>query len=177
MIFSLHELLLNWSEERVVSLLSKFTCRAGPDEEDYLKSKSIQHDRNSISRTYLVVEKDDSKEGYSINGYFTLAVKCLSVKNSDDILIELKDKMNIDRDIAQAYLLGQIARKDDTEKGLGELMLNHAIDLFRKSHEILGCRVVRLDCRDKLVPYYLRHGFSLIGKSKDGTLNQMVIIL
>lgn len=85
-----------------------------PEEEDYLMNMSVKHDIDGISRTYLFIENDAN--GYSIKGYFTLAIKCLSIKESKDIQDEMKDQMNIDRGVAQAYLLGQLAKADGAER-------------------------------------------------------------
>jgi len=146
-----------------------------PEEEDYLMNRSVKHDIDSISRTYLLIENDVG--GPSVKGYFTLAVKCLSIKENKDIQDEIKNRMNIDRGTAQAYLLGQLAKADGAEKGLGKEMMELAIKIFKEGHNMFGCRVIRLDCKDGLLKYYEKNGFTPIGKSKDGTLNQMIMVL
>ena len=53
-------------------------------------------------------------------------------------------------------------------------MLDLAFDKLGQAKGIVGCRMVRLDCHDELVPYYSEHGFKLITKNEGGELNQMM---
>jgi len=110
-----------------------------------------------------------------ILGYFTLAFKCLSVDDSavDPEIVEL---MNLKDNIAQAYLLGQLARSDDAPKGLGKLMLGLALKKFITGKEMFGCNMIRLDCRD-LIEYYASHSFVPIGKNREKNLDQMAIFM
>ena len=85
--------------------------------------------------------------------------------------------MNVDNEIAQAYLLGQLAKADGVEKGFGRMMIGRAMDTFAKGHEMFGCKTIRLDCRDKLIDYYESCGFTFAGKNRDGSLNQMIAII
>jgi len=176
-VFSLSELISEWREEDVSRLLSTFICSAEPEAELYLKSTSVRHERNDISRTYLIAEEHGPGRGYAVRGYFTLTVKCLALDDKHSIPDEVRVRMNIDRGIAQAYLLGQLAKADGTEKGLGKKMIYQALDIFMRGKEMFGCRVVRLDCKDELLHYYEACGFTPIGKNRQGTLNQMIIII
>ncbi|MDR2698558.1 MAG: GNAT family N-acetyltransferase [Candidatus Methanoplasma sp.] len=85
--------------------------------------------------------------------------------------------MNVNHGVAQAYLLGQLAKADGAERGFGRMMIEHALDAFSKGNEMFGCRVVRLDCKDHLKGYYESYGFTVTGKNHNGTLNQMVTII
>ena len=126
----------------------------------------------NISRTYPAIDTDNGK----ILGYFTLAFKCLNVKGAD-MAADIAEQMNIKDDIAQSYLIGQLARSDDAERGLGKIMLDEALKIFFKGKELFGCQTVRLDCRDELIDYYRSHGFRPIGKNPDLDLNQMVTFI
>lgn len=56
--------------------------------------------------------------------------------------------------------------------------MKKAMDLILEVNSIIGCRVVRLDCKDntKLVDYYTEEGFTVLNKNKNG-LNRMVRII
>jgi hypothetical protein len=56
-------------------------------------------------------------------------------------------------------------------------LMNDAIDLIKDANLIVGCRLIRVDCDDKLVEYYSKFGFKSIRKNEDGDLNQMAYIL
>jgi predicted GNAT family N-acyltransferase len=176
-VYSLRDVISDGKEDKVKSLLSSFRCSLDRDAERYLKEKAIEHDIRGISRTYLAVDEGETPEDDTVVGYFTVAVKCLSVKENHNISAEIADKMNIDRGTAQAYLLGQLAKADGTGKGFGKEMMDRAVDIFIEANRALGCRVIRLDCKDRLVGYYGECGFVPVGKTKDGILNQMIRIL
>lgn len=85
--------------------------------------------------------------------------------------------MDTETRVAQSYLLGQLSRSDKAPAGFGENLLEFAIDTLRDAKELVGCRMVRLDCHDELIPYYTKHGFRPITENKPGTLNQMMAII
>ena len=156
----------------LASLLSTFKCYRSKDSERFLKEIAVIHEKRGISRTYLIMDFDDKR----ILGYYTLAIKCLSA-DSSEIDPEIVRTMNIKDGIAQAYLIGQLARADDTVPGLGRMMISDALDRFSVANGMLGCRTVRLDCRDELIDYYTLYGFRHIRKNFDNDLNQMAVFI
>ena len=177
--YSLHDIITAWDKTKIFSLLSSFRCSINPDAEDFLKNSSIRHEMKGISRTYLILQDDDSDLGYSLKGYFTLAIKCFTVHEEDEIPHDVMMQMNVNRKVAQAYLLGQLAKADGVEKGFGRSMMLYVLGLFKNGYKTFGCRTVRLDCKNepKLVQYYESHGFVSIGENHDNALNQMVAIM
>jgi hypothetical protein len=172
----LFDLISTTDDEDLSFILSSFKCSAEPAAEDFLKNIALKHEKNGISRTYLFLDKDAS--GVTIvKGFFTLAIKCLATNKEHKIPESVFRQMNVDRGIAQAYLLGQLAKADDAEKGFGREMIERAFAAFSKGKEMFGCRVVRLDCKDILLEYYESCGFTFAGKNHNGTLNQMVAII
>jgi len=147
-----------------------------PASENFLRNVALGHEKNDISRTYLFLEKTNSDVN-TIKGFFTVAVKCLAIGEHHCIPDGISRQMNIDRGIAQSYLLGQLAKADGAEKGFGREMISRALGIFSKNNEMVGCRVARLDCRDDLLEYYKSCGFAFIGKNQNGILNQMVVII
>ena len=158
-VYQLHELMRRMDKDELSTMLSDFRCSRNRDSEYFLKKIALRHEAMDISRTYLIVDLTDGK----IKGYFTLALKCLNVDdpNLDAEVIKL---MNLKDNIAQAYLIGQLARSDDAEPGLGKNMLVRATNMFSKGKGMFGCRTVRLDCKDELIRYYGSCGFRHIRK-------------
>jgi len=177
----LDELKADIGENELNKLLLTFKCSAEPAAEHFLKNTAIKHDMESISRTYLAIGQDGSGEDKfgsdTVKGFFTLAIKCLSVDEYDPIPKDILEQMNINNKIAQAYLLGQLAKADGVEKGFGKEMIRQALNAFAKGKEMFGCRVVRLDCKDRMIDYYESCGFSFVRKNNDRELNQMVAII
>jgi hypothetical protein len=172
----LDKLMTDVGEENLRTLLSTFKCSAEPAAENFLNKIAIRHDRESISRTYIVFGQDGS-DADVVKGFFTLAIKCLSVEESDTIPNDILEQMNINNGVAQAYLLGQLAKADGVEKGFGKIMIARALSTFSRGNDMFGCRVVRLDCKDRMINYYESCGFHFIRKNADKEFNQMVAII
>lgn len=131
-------------------------------------------EKRAMSRTYLAVSKE-----HSIVGYFSIGMKCVGVPDDAPISRNLRRKMNINdgTGIAQTYLLGQFARSDDSEPGTGSKLLNDTLDIIHGVYIAVGCRVVRVDCADDLVPYHESHGFTFINKNDDENLSRLVALI
>jgi len=165
----LGEVTKTMENEELLSFLSDFKCSRNKDSEYFLKKLAPRHEKKDISRTYLLVDTDEPK----IMGYFTLALKCLNLDKAD-LKPDIVELMNLNEGVAQAYMLGQLARADGAEKGSGKIMLDSALKTVIKGKNMFGCRMVRLDCKDELIGYYTEQGFQHIRKNIDKDLNQMV---
>ncbi len=170
-------LLQRMEEEDVKTRLGSFTCSRDRDRKDFLHNKAILFEKKGMARTYLAIMDD------GIAGYFTLSIRCLRVPDDQEVSKSLSKKMNIDPDnnVAQSYLLGQLGRADDSYKGMGADLLEDAIELVKQANGIVGCRVVRVDCQDELIPYYEQHGFRYLCETEPAegkpSLNQMVQVI
>lgn len=177
-IVPLKEFLEVLSETQITKLLGEFLCSRDYEREDFLHNRAIMYEKKGLSRTYLAL----SEEGYVI-GYFTLGIKCMRVPDDAPTSVNTRKKMNIDptSNVAQSYLLGQLGRSDDSPKGFGEELLVNALNIIRNANELVGCRVLRVDCSDNLIEYYTDHEFKFITRSEwDGytpVINQMVMII
>ena len=174
-IVSLKDYLKTYSEDQVVSCLSEYSCVRDSATEDYLHEKAREMESRDLSRTYLAIIPDSGK----VMGYVTLSIKCMTVPKENLLSGKVLKSMNIESrtGVAQSYLLGQLSRSSDAPKGLGTILLDFAFDRLSVAKEVVGCRMVRLDCHDELIPYYTGHGFKLIRKNDEGTLNQMVAFI
>ncbi|MBR4203251.1 MAG: hypothetical protein IKQ93_06730 [Candidatus Methanomethylophilaceae archaeon] len=173
-ILPLSDLLERYGEEAVESILKDYKAVFDSATESYLHDKAIEMEKRALARTYIA--KDDRQQ---VIGYVTLGVKCLQLRNKDEMDEKIVHRMNIDTksDTAQCYLLGQLSRSKDAPKGFGEVLLKSAFEELKVAKRKVGCRTVRLDCHDELIPYYERYGFKFICKNADGTLNQMVTFI
>ncbi len=63
-------------EPALVKLLSGFSCPKNPDVERFLKKSAIEFTKKNQSVTYLVFSKDNGE----MLGYFTLALKPLTIR-------------------------------------------------------------------------------------------------
>lgn len=63
-------------EPALIQLLSGFSCPKNPDVEHFLKKNAIEFTKKNQSVTYLVFSKDNGE----MLGYFTLALKPLTIR-------------------------------------------------------------------------------------------------
>jgi len=113
-----------------------------------------------------------------IFGYVSLSIKCMRVPEDTPLSRNVQRQINVDSRtrVAQSYLIGQLSRSVDAPKGLGAELIRVAMRRIQNSKMNVGCRMVRLDCRDELVPYYQGQGFKLVAHD-EGSLNQMMILV
>ena len=156
-ILSLSELIKRFGEDSVYDTLSTFEPVHESATKVFLREKAIDMEKRDLSRTYLAISKPDGR----VIGYITLSIKCMAVPRENLLSGKTLKGMNIESStgVAQSYLLGQ---------------LSLAFDKLGQAKGIVGCRMVRLDCHDELIPYYTDHGFRLITKNGSGSLNQMM---
>lgn len=158
----------------VEEILSGFSCSIDGDVQIFLNDKAIDYEKRHLSRTYLLFNEEKR-----LFAYFSIAVSSIEAKN----LVcsnTLKKKLNINKDgIIQSYLIGQVGRDSNSKKGLGNNALEEATDLIKQINSVIGCRVVRVDCKDeiKLVKYYEKRGFRIIGRNETSGLNILVKII
>ncbi len=158
----------------VNEILSKFYCTYDEDVSVFLKEKAVVQEKRHISRTYLIFDNDGKMAAYC-----TIAVSSIKADNLQ-CPNNLKRKLNISKDnIIQSYLIGQIGRTEDSQKGLGKWVLKKAVDLILQINSAIGCRVIRIDCKDKekLLDYYIGEGFQAVGKNRSNDLHQMIKII
>ena len=124
-------------------------------------------------RTYITYDV----ETLEIMGFFSLGIRCLEVPDECGLSNSLLKKLNRSEEgVAQAYLLGQLSRAEGF-KGFGKILIDEALNRIRAAQEIVGCRVIRLDCADELIGYYQEYGLHFVKKNPDKDLNQMIMLI
>jgi len=162
-----------YPQEYLSKIISSFSCKRDTDVESFLKNNAIMYEKRHLSRTYLMFADNTGRE---LDAYFTVAVSSMDVSGLE-CSNELRKKMNINDKLAQSYLIGQIEKRDGGEKGLGELAISSAVKMITKVNVMVGCRVIRLDCKPSLIKYYTDNGFTYAGKDEKKRLHHMVRII
>ena len=171
---SLSVLLDEYSAEDVKCLLNSYRAVFDSSTESFLHEKAVDMEKRDLSRTYLAIDGD-----FDVIGYITLGIKCISIPDCTGIGSNILRRMNIDgrSGIAQSYLLGQLSRSAKDPKGFGRELMMMALSELSIAKSKVGCRMLRLDCHDELVPYYEGLGFKCFCKNEAGTLDQMVTFI
>jgi hypothetical protein len=161
--------------EHLSEIISSFSCEMDKDVELFLREKAIVQEKKHISRTYLIFTADPLTQGSELAAYFTITISSMDVAGLE-CSNESRKKMDVNN-LAQSYLIGQIGKRDGSQKGLGRSAMLCATELIKSANLKAGCRVIRLDRKPFLVKYYAENGFLTAGRSKDGNLHQMVCII
>lgn len=164
-------------ESAAKGILSSFSCPLNPDVEHFLKHTAIEFTKQSISSTYLIMAS--YKDEYVLVGYFTLANKIFCVDK--DCLPNRKWRSRmakfgqfdqaIQRYTISAPLIGQLGKNysNSYDKLItGDELLKLALDKVREMQNIVGGKIVYLECEDKtaLIEFYSRNGFVNFGTRK-----------
>jgi hypothetical protein len=174
-------------EEELQQLLSEFSCERTPDVERFLKQQSIEFTKKHQSVTYLVFSNEDA----SLVGYFTLAIKPISVKASN-FSNTMKRKIARVSELNEtngtytlsAYLVAQLGKNftdGANDKVTGEQLLQAAIDTIKELQYMAGGMVIFLEAEneEKLMEFYeVKNGFKRFDtkKVKSGMENAHTLI-
>lgn len=161
-------------ESAAKSILSSFSCPLNPDVEHFLRNVSIEFSKQSISSTYLIMAS--FKNTYVLTGYFTLANKIFCISKDSLPNRKWKSRMSkfgqfdktIQRYTISAPLIGQLGKNyaNGYDKLItGDELLKLALDKVREMQNIVGGKIVYLECeqKDALINFYSRNGFVNFG--------------
>lgn len=161
-------------ESAAKSILSSFSCPLNPDVEHFLRNVSIEFSKQSISSTYLIMAS--FKNTYVLTGYFTLANKIFCISKDSLPNRKWKSRMSkfgqfdktIQRYTISAPLIGQLGKNyaNGYNKLItGDELLKLALDKVREMQNIVGGKIVYLECeqKDALIEFYSRNGFVNFG--------------
>lgn len=171
---SLKKLITNIGEDRVKNILSEFSCPLNKDIEYFLRSKAVEFEKQGISRTQLIYAS--YREKSVLIGYYTLAEKAFIVSSKMSISNSLRKKINkfatysseLKAYMLPAPLIAQLGKNfaNDYNKLIsGDELLNMAIEDILLTRQLLGGKVVYLECEDKprLIDFYKDNGFVQFG--------------
>lgn len=173
-VFTLPEFVAIMGEDKAKEALSLFSVARNPDVERFIKTNALIYQNHNNSRTYLIVN-----DFFRLSGYFTLSMTCMKIP--ENISNSLKKKMRgfgrMSADTVPCFLLGQLAREDNTPQGKLNLadILDMATTYAFRAQDIVGGRFLSVDCIDALVPLYEENGFQRVNRI--GDYNQMIMFI
>ena len=155
-------------EPELVRTISEFSCPQNPDVEIFLKKSAVEFTKKSQSVTYLVF----SVESKELLGYFTLALKPLSVRG-ETVSNTMKRKLlriseldeNSDTYTMSAYLIAQLGKNYTNglnNKITGKELIELAWTVIEDAQYMLGGIVTFLEAenKEKLLSFYKDNRFS-----------------
>lgn len=161
-------------ESAAKSILSSFSCPLNPDVEHFLRNVAIEFSKQSISSTYLIMAS--YRNTYVLAGYYTLANKIFCIDKDSLPNRKWKSRMakfgqfdkTIHRYTVSAPLIGQLGKNYANGYNsliTGDELLKLALDKVREMQNIVGGKIVYLECEQKemLIDFYTRNGFVNFG--------------
>ncbi|MDE6059511.1 MAG: hypothetical protein K2G44_05700 [Clostridia bacterium] len=154
------------SLDKLREVFSSFQCVKSPDEQDFLRYKAIDYEEHNKARTYLLL--DDK----GIAAYFSLAFKSIDLQNTSPDKRKRMTGGESNSCTYSAFLIGHIAKDDRVKEKLGDQIIEMANDLLLEAQEIVGGRLVYIDCKGipELIEYYERNHFTYFNTSPSGLL-------
>lgn len=154
-------------EADLEAAISDFSCPRNLDVEHFLKKNSIEFARKNQSVTYLVLSNEDG----SLVGYFTIAIKPLTI-HAEAMSNTTKKKMqrvskldeNTGTYTASAFLIAQLGKnfaEQANEKISGDELLDAAWSVVKGLQYAAGGMVTFLEAerKEKLLSFYRNNGF------------------
>lgn len=176
-------------EDKLIQLLSEFSCPLNMDVEHFLKEQAIEFAKKHQAVTYLVLSLEDAE----LLGYFSITIKPLVIRaepfsNSVKRKIARFSKINEDEQTYNlaAYLIAQLGKNFNPKvkrRISGKELLEAAI----RQTQILQYQVggivtfVEAENKEKLLSFYEGYGFKQFdirqAQSKDQKSHELVQLL
>lgn len=176
-------------EDKLMQLLSEFSCPLNMDVERFLKQQAIEFTKKHQAVTYLVLSLEDAE----LLGYFSITIKPLVVKAepfSNTARRKLARFSEIDKgeqtyNLA-AYLIAQLG-KNFSDRVSGRITGQELLEAAIRQTQILQYQVggmvvfVETDNKEKLLSFYENYGFkrfdtrqTVSGKAESHELIQLL---
>ena len=172
---NLKDMIQEIGENEAKSILSDFSCPINPDVEHFLKHPAIEFSKQSIASTYLIMAS--FRKRYVLVGYYSLANKFFCVDRSSFPNRKWRSRISkfgqfdptIKKYTLSAPLIGQLGKNYVNSYNTlitGDELLKLALDKVQEMQNIVGGKIVYLECEDKpkLIDFYSQNGFVNFGK-------------
>ena len=180
---------MDGGEQFFESIASSFLSK-NADVEEFFREKAVQATKLNTAATYLVISYKDKK--FDLLGYFTLATKMLTLKQSSLSKTECKaiSRFGYFDEDSQSYklpavLIAQFSRNfNENSKSIsGNDLMDIALDKIKDILHSTSGKAVFLECEqyEKIIEFYTKNNFQPLDNtvfSKDNKeLTQLYMIL
>jgi hypothetical protein len=145
--------------------IEEFCCAKDPDVESFLKKNAVKYERSGISRTYLYVLENEERS--HIVAYFSVGITATSFEG---VSTSRKSKVlggtpgRDSQDHFGGIIIGEVGRNDrySGDDLSGREMIADAEEIIEQGRNFLGGKIVYLDCREALIKFYERNGYTKV---------------
>jgi predicted GNAT family N-acyltransferase len=145
--------------------IEEFCCAKDPDVESFLKKNAVNYERSGISRTYLyVINKEDDSD---IVAYFSVGITATSfegVSGSRKSKVLGGTPGRDSQDHFGGIIIGEVGRSDKYSGSdlSGREIIADAEEIIEQGRKFLGGKIVYLDCREPLIQFYEKNGYTKV---------------
>ena len=175
------------SYDSISEIVLRFKCLRDNDIQSFLHDKAALFNRKGKSKTHLVLDQEALENGsVNIVAYFSLAIQLLRIPEGTSVTqIRLLDGLYSRKGGEQiteipSFLIGQLAKNDLYSSSVsGSLILEYALSVISTAEEMVGGRVVYVECRDipQVISFYENNGFKIFRRDPDDGLVQLCCII
>ena len=149
-----------------------FKCHREVDLEIFLRDKCLNYERAGNCRTFLLLDKKqlDDNSNLSIVAFFSTATTPLDISSlGKKVRKRLHGPIPLNKDVISVFLIGQLGRNDlySKDEMPGEVIIGECFAAIERAKQIVGGRILLVECREHLLKFYEKHGFVGVSKSKD----------
>ena len=151
-------------------LVSQFDC-GDAALDDYLRRFAWQNQqRHSVGVTYVAAEMEVPR---AVIGYHTLASSSIPKSSFPG---DAGHRLSPYHDVPVVLLARLAVDQRFQQRGVGRMLLRHALELSLAVREQVGCRCVIVDAYPSAVLWYRRFGFVPIGGAPAGAPTQKMFL-
>ena len=166
-------LAIDGGEQFFESIANSFMSK-NSDVEHFFREKAVQATKLNTAATYLVISYEDKK--FDLLGYFTLATKMLTLKQSSLSKTECKaiSRFGYFDEDSQSYklpavLIAQFSRNfnENSESMSGTDLMDIALDRIKDILHSTSGKAVFLECEQskKIIDFYIKKNFQPLGNT------------
>ena len=171
---SLGKMLNNLSKDVVKNILSTFACKKNPEVEDFLISKSIQHEEKGLAKTILIF---DSTASFGIAAYYTISTKSFSMeKMNSTSKKKFFGTSQTNGAIIPSILIGQLGKNDSCHSNITGHELMDFIFHYVYNMSILTPSVITYvehNGHEKLKSFYEKFDFMYLKRENEELNNNL----
>lgn len=158
--------LYDGDQSKIDFLFSNFSCVKNNDVEKYLKNTAIEHNKQSITKTYLIIEVNDNNTSIKVVAFFTLLNKVVKIKSSKISKSQLRklqkfSLLDTENIYIPTFFIAQLGKNDSEENFSGIDILDIIDDTFKKYKTIINGKTIFLHSinAEKVSKFYTDNGF------------------
>lgn len=176
-LISLKQIIEQLGEDNTQQLLQEFKCSRNADVQGFIHEKAIRFEQTARAKTFFLVNDEQA-----LLAFYSLTFKQLSLQNFmiSKSLIKRLDGFSKNATYINAYLIGQIAKNTAITPNPLTLkdILATIFEQLTMAQDIVGGRMVFVECHKDLIPLYEHHGFihlPFTNETQDQDLETLVL--